>query len=149
MNPKVFDIFLSILDTGEMKTNKGDSVSFKNAMILFTTNLGYSSGYSKDGLGFVNTSSVKEDILEAVKKHFRPEFINRIDDIIVFNSLDDSIAERLIERYKKEYEASSGLKFELDEKDIEEIKTEADIPEYGARGLKRAVRKQLLKVANK
>lgn len=145
-HPDIFDVFLSILDKGEMKTNKGDLVSFRNCIILFTTNIGYSSGFSKEqGLGFNRYKIKSEEIIEKVKKHFRPEFINRVSEIILFNSLDERVIDKLVERYRKEYELSSGEKVEFNEADIEEIKKEADVKEYGARGIQRAVRKQYLK----
>jgi ATP-dependent Clp protease ATP-binding subunit ClpB len=149
-HPKVFDSLLSILDCGEMKDNFGNLVSFKNAIIIFTTNLGYKAGFSENkGLGFVSKSTTSEDILDSVKKHFRPEFINRINDIVVFNSLTDEIGKTLVDRYVAEFSGYSGLSFNLSEDDYNEIIKDANIPEYGARGLKRCVQKHLIKMASK
>lgn len=132
-----------------MTDNHKNRVSFRNAIIIFTTNLGYDKDFSKQkGVGFVKHKTESSDIREVVEKHFRPEFINRIDDIIVFNGLDDSIAEKLINRYLEEYRVYSEFKEEITftKEDIEEIKKVSEIETYGARGLKRAVRKQILKV---
>jgi len=146
-HPKVFDTILNILDTGEMTDNHKNRVSFRNAIIIFTTNLGYDKDFAKlKGIGFVKHKTEQNDIKEAVEKHFRPEFINRIDDIIVFNGLTSEIASVLIERYKNEYLKTIELKKEviLSEEDFKAIKDIANIETYGARGLKRAIRKQLL-----
>lgn len=146
-HPKVFDTILNILDTGEMTDNHKNRISFRNAIIIFTTNLGYDKDFAKEkGIGFAKHKTDAGDIKESVEKHFRPEFINRIDDIIVFNGLDKSIASTLIERYKNEYLANMESKDELvfTDEDINTIVTAAEIEVYGARGLKRAVRKQIL-----
>jgi ATP-dependent Clp protease ATP-binding subunit ClpA len=151
-HPKVFDTILNILDTGEMTDNHKNRVSFRNTIIIFTTNLGYDKDFAKSkGVGFVKTKTTSVDIKEEVEKHFRPEFINRIDEIVVFNGLTNEIAQILINRYAKEYEKSmnlgSELEFTMD--DIAEIITTAEIEAFGARGLKRAVRKQVLKVLDR
>jgi len=151
-HPKVFDTILNILDTGEMTDNHKNRVSFRNTIIIFTTNLGYDKDFAKSrGVGFVKNKTTSEDIKESVESHFRPEFINRIDDIIIFNGLNKDIAQNLIMRYAKEYEDSMELKDELvfTMDDIAEIITVADIETFGARGLKRAVRKQVLKVLDR
>lgn len=151
-HPKVFDTILNILDTGEMTDNHKNRVSFRNAIIIFTTNLGYDKDFAKaKGVGFVKHKTENSDIKLEVEKHFRPEFINRIDDIIVFNGLTKEIATTLIERYKDEYlknmESKEDLSF--NQEDIDNIVKVAEIEVYGARGLKRAVRKQLLVVLDR
>jgi ATP-dependent Clp protease ATP-binding subunit ClpA len=146
-HPKVFDTVLNILDTGEMTDNHKNRVSFRNAIIIFTTNLGYDKDFAKiKGIGFVKNKTENSDIKSAVEKHFRPEFINRIDEIIVFNGLNKDIASTLIERYKNEYLLNMETKQELvfTQEDIDNIVKVAEIEVYGARGLKRAVRKQIL-----
>jgi ATP-dependent Clp protease ATP-binding subunit ClpA len=151
-HPKVFDTILNILDTGEMTDNHKNRVSFRNAIIIFTTNLGYDKDFSKEkGIGFVKHKTEAADIKEAVTKHFRPEFINRIDDIIVFNGLTEEVAETLIKRYVEDYRKSMELDTDilLNDEDIKEIIQVSEIKTYGARGLKRAVRKQLLKVLDR
>jgi ATP-dependent Clp protease ATP-binding subunit ClpC len=146
-HPKVFDTILNVLDTGEMTDNHKNRVSFRNAIIIFTTNLGYDKDFAKvKGIGFVKNKTENSDIKSAVEKHFRPEFVNRIDDIIVFNGLNKDIASTLIERYKNEYLLNMETKQELvfTQEDIDNIVKVAEIEVYGARGLKRAVRKQIL-----
>ncbi len=148
-HPKVFDTLLNILDTGEMTDNHKNRVSFRNAIIIFTTNLGYEKDFAKaKGVGFVKSKTENTDIKNAVEKHFRPEFINRIDEIVVFNGLNQDVADSLIERYLNDYKDLMVTKedIKLTKEDVEEIKKIAEIEVYGARGLKRAVRKQMLKV---
>lgn len=143
----IYDVLLNILDAGEMTDNSGNRVSFKNAVIIFTTNLGYQSGFSKaKGLGFNRYTTSTEDIEEAIKKNFRPEFINRIEEIITFNSLTKDIAKTLIERYRKEYCQKGQSEYVFTDTDIDEIINRSNIEEYGARGLKRAVRTQIMNV---
>jgi ATP-dependent Clp protease ATP-binding subunit ClpA len=151
-HPKVFDTLLNILDTGEMTDNHKNRVSFRNAIIIFTTNLGYGKDFAKaKGSGFVKQKTELSQIRESVEKHFRPEFINRIDEIIVFNGLTNDVSDTLIERYKNDYlqtmEMVKTVKFNKTDK--EEILKIADVETYGARGLKRAVRKQMLVVLDR
>jgi len=151
-HPKVFDTILNVLDTGEMTDNHKNRVSFRNAIIIFTTNLGYTKDFAKQkGVGFVKHKTESVDIKEEVEKHFRPEFINRIDDIIVFNGLTKDIATTLIKRYADEYRANMEMKDEIvfSQEDIDNIVKVAEIEVYGARGLKRAVRKQILVVLDR
>jgi len=151
-HPKVFDTILNILDTGEMTDNHKNRVSFRNAIIVFTTNLGYDKDFSKEkGIGFVKHKTESADIKEAVTKHFRPEFINRIDDIIVFNGLTEEVAETLINRYVQEYKKSMEMTedIKLTAEEVKEIIEKSEIKTYGARGLKRAVRKEMLKVLDR
>jgi len=149
MHPKVFDTLLNILDTGEMNDNHGNRVSFRNALIIFTTNLGYGKDFAKaKGQGVVRHRTGTMEIRESVEKHFRPEFINRLDEIIVYQGLTNEIAEELILRYKEDYtkNMTTETKIKFKKKDIEEIIKLADIESYGARGLRRAVKKQISKV---
>jgi ATP-dependent Clp protease ATP-binding subunit ClpB len=151
-HPKVFDTILNVLDTGEMTDNHKNRVSFRNAIIIFTTNLGYTKDFAKQkGVGFVKHKTESVDIKEEVESHFRPEFINRIDDIIVFNGLTKDIATTLIKRYADEYRANMEMKDEIvfSQEDIDNIVKVAEIEVYGARGLKRAVRKQILVVLDR
>jgi ATP-dependent Clp protease ATP-binding subunit ClpA len=146
-HPKVFDTLLNILEEGEMTDNHKNRVSFRNAIVIFTTNLGYEKDFAKArGIGFVKTKTEGNDIKDAVEKHFRPEFVNRIDEIIVFNGLTKDIASQLIERYKGDYLSNMETKEDLvfTQEDIDNIVKVAEIETYGARGLKRAVRKQIL-----
>ena len=145
-HPDVMKILLNILDGGEMTDNKGNHVSFRNAIIVFTTNLGCTHTTGKNvGMGVVKTMEDKDrNIMSAIRGFFTPEFLGRMDDIVVFNSLTNDIAETLIERYRKQYCETADIDVQLNEDDIKAIIKDAKIETAGARGLKRAVRKQLV-----
>ena len=150
-HPSIMKVLLKILDEGEMNDNNGRKVSFRNAIIVFTTNLGYTTAEleaTESGIGFVKTSSSddqKKKIEGAIKKHFTPEFLGRIDDIIVFDRLTDEIIDILIKRYVDFFNEIAGKNIELDDSDRESIRELANINTAGARGLKRAVRTVLSK----
>ena len=145
-HPTIFDAVLNILDTGEMSDNYGNRISFRSAIIILTSNLGFGGEYAKAEI-IDQFSTEKDRIFAAISKHFRPEFVNRLDDIIYFNRLSPRVADVLIERYRQQYlsmlEVTVDIPFSVLDK--KEILTNANINEYGARGLKRAVRKQLLR----
>lgn len=148
----VYKVLLNILDAGEMTDNKGTRVSFRNSIILFTTNLGYDLKFAEEkGLGFIKTKGESHDIMKSIEKHFAPEFIGRLDDIIVYNNLTDEIANTLIDRYLKEYannsDAAKLVKF--NKADIDEIVNRARIKETGARSLKKAVKYQISEVIDR
>ena len=145
-HPDVMKILLNILDSGEMTDNKGNHVSFRNAIIVFTTNLGCTHNTGKNvGMGVIKTVEDKDrNIMSAIKGFFTPEFLGRMDDIVMFNSLTNDIAETLIERYRKQYCEAADIDVQLNEEDIKAIIKDAKIETAGARGLKRAVRKQLV-----
>lgn len=144
-------IILNILDEGEMVDNKGNKVSFKNAIIVFTTNLGCDKTTGKaTGAGLIKT--VKDsgnNIMKAIEDHFSPEFLGRLDDIVFYNPLSKDIATTLINRYLAEYNKSSGLNTEFTQEDIDKIVDECDIETRGARGLRKAVRKHIVAVEDR
>lgn len=144
-HPVIFDSILNILDTGEMSDNYGNRISFRSAIIILTSNLGFGAQYENVDSSAWHVSE-NERVLDAIKGHFRPEFINRLDDIIYFNRLSNRVADMLIERYRKDYVSllDANQPIEFSAQDIQEIQSMANIKEYGARGLKRAVRKKLL-----
>lgn len=142
----VWKVLLNILDEGEMKDNKGNSVSFRNCIIIFTTNLGCTKDTGKaTGMGFVKTTrdSNSSEIMKAIESYFKPEFLGRLDDIIMFDRLPKSIIEKLIERYREFYANASGLDIKLNQQDIDAITKDAHIETAGARGLMKSVRKRI------
>ena len=141
-------VLLNILDTGEMKDNKGNRVSFKNAIIVFTTNLGCNKDTNKAvGSGLIKTvKDTSNQIEKAIQDFMSPEFLGRLDDIVYYNSLTDDIYNTLINRYLNDYNKRSGLNVSFDESDIKKIKEESKIETQGARGLRKAVRKQICEV---
>jgi len=149
-HPSIQKILLNILDTGEMQDNKGNRVSFRNTIIIFTTNLGcnHKTGLAT-GMGFIKSTvgSGKNDILKAIKDYFSPEFLGRLDDIVYYNSLSKDVLTQLIIRYSDEYKNRSTRPevkaINLTEADIEDIFKEANIETQGARGVRKAVQKKL------
>jgi ATP-dependent Clp protease ATP-binding subunit ClpA len=153
-HPSVQKIILNILDEGEMKDNKGNSISFRNCVIIFTTNLGCTKDTGKAvGSGFiksVSNSGTSNEIMKAIENYFRPEFLGRLDDIVMFNSLPESIIRTLIDRYLNEYKEQCGdLNVTFNEDDYKEIIKEANIGVRGARGVRKAVKKQIIKVEDR
>lgn len=141
-------VLLNILDTGEMKDNKGNKVSFKNAIIVFTTNLGCNKDTNKAvGSGLIKTvKDTSNQIEKAIQDFMSPEFLGRLDDIVYYNPLTDDIYNVLINRYLDDYNKRSGLNVSFDESDLKRIKEESKIETQGARGLRKAVRKQICEV---
>lgn len=147
-HPDVFNILLQVLDDGVLTDSQGRHVDFKNTVIIMTSNLGAVYNEKKQNLGF--TSSESKDCgdesekrsLEALKRTFRPEFINRIDDIIVFKSLDGDSIEKiaaLMLREIKERTIEMGIELDFDESVIKFVAKEGFDKQYGARPLRRAI----------
>ncbi|AEF16358.1 MULTISPECIES: AAA family ATPase [Thermoanaerobacterium] len=151
-HPDVFNILLQILDDGRLTDSKGRTVDFKNTLIIMTSNVGAQLIKKQTTLGFMPESNaekesyekMKENILEELKKSFRPEFLNRIDDIIVFRQLtqDDirKITDLMIADLNKRLKDNNiSLEFTDDAK--EELLKEGYDVTYGARPLRRAIQK--------
>lgn len=141
-HPDVFNVLLQILDDGRITDSKGVTVDFKNTIIILTSNLGaqYAFEYAKE------PEILHEKYMEEVKKHFRPEFINRIDDIVVFNALDEKAFIKIARKFVGE------LAHRLEEKDIHLHLTDAAYdkiaengvdPVFGARPMKRYIQRYL------
>ncbi len=141
-NSEIFDLLLQVLDEGRLTDSKGRLVSFKNALIILTSNLGAGESDKKQVLGFGSSDNEVLNIQNAVKKHFRPEFINRLDDIVVFNSLSkedcydiaDIYINELIKRLK-----DNEISLIVENSAVDYIVESSYSKEYGARPIKRAV----------
>jgi ATP-dependent Clp protease ATP-binding subunit ClpB len=143
-HPDVFNVLLQVLDDGRLTDGQGRTVDFRNTVIVMTSNLG--SQMIQEMSGEENYDAMKAAVMEIVGTHFRPEFINRIDDVVVFHPLD-----------REQIRAIAGLQTEilrkrLRERDIGLVITDAALdqlgaagfdPVYGARPLKRAIQSQL------
>ena len=147
-HPDVFNIMLQVLDDGVLTDSQGRKVDFKNTVIIMTSNVGAATLSAPRSLGF---SEAKEDndkkasdarVMGALKSTFRPEFINRIDDIIIFNRLDkegiEKIASLMLEDVAGRI-ADLGVSVTFDSSLIEFISKEGFDPEYGARPLRRTI----------
>ena len=135
----VFNIFLQILDDGRLTDNKGKTVDFKNTLIIMTSNIG--SHYlleAKDNI----TEETKELVMNEMKLKFKPEFLNRVDDIITFKMLNIKEIKKIVEIFIKSLEnrlKEKNIKIELTESAKEVIANEGYDPVYGARPLKRYI----------
>ena len=150
-HPDVFNMLLQILEDGVLTDSQGRKVSFKNSIIIMTSNVGASKiTDEKQALGFHKDNgekpSIEELVMPDLKKTFKPEFLNRLDEIIVFNQLEQSdiyeIAKRMLKSLQKR---SKDLDIELDftDKAIEEISKEGFDKVYGARPLRRAIQSKI------
>ena len=155
-HPDVFNILLQILDDGRLTDSKGRTVDFKNSILIMTSNAGAKTIRKQKTLGFSSVNKdeadkneyekMKENIMEELKKLFRPEFLNRIDDIIVFHSLNKENINQIVRLMCKTLVNRLNdleITLELDEKAIGLIAKEGFDVEYGARPLKRAIQKEL------
>lgn len=139
----VFNILLQALDDGRMTDGQGRTVDFKNTVIIMTSNLGSQEIMNRQG---EDPDVVKEAVMDEVKKHFRPEFINRIDEIVVFNALDQKaireIARIQIRKLAKRME-QQNIGLDVTEAALDEIGKVGFDPLFGARPLRRAVQDYL------
>ncbi len=142
-HPDVFNVLLQALDDGRMTDGQGRTVDFKNTVIVMTSNLGSQEIQSGQDKSF---SEVKDLVMGEVRNHFRPEFINRIDEIIVFNPLDQSairdIARIQIRRLAQRMEAQN-IGLEVTDVALDEVAKVGFDPLFGARPLKRAIQDHL------
>ena len=137
-HPDVFNVLLQILDDGRITDSKGVTVGFKNTIIILTSNLG--SQYAFE------SGDVHDKYMEEVKRHFKPEFINRIDEIIVFNALDDSafikIAHKFVGLLQKRL-AERDITLHVSDAVYNQIAKMGVDPVYGARPMKRYIQRNL------
>jgi len=149
-HPDVFNILLQILEDGLLTDSFGRKVNFKNTVIIMTSNIGTAQIRKSAGLGFkldegqINYERMKEKLLEEVKKVFNPEFLNRVDEIIVFNPLSKEDMEKIVDIQLKDIEErlkEKKLRISIDQAGKELLVEEGFDPEYGARPIKRAIRR--------
>jgi ATP-dependent Clp protease ATP-binding subunit ClpB len=143
---EVFNIFLQIFDDGRLTDGQGRTVDFKNTVIIMTSNIG--SQYILDYIGSDEESykKMKDKVLDVLRGHFRPEFLNRVDEIVVFRSLDKDQLIRIIDiqlsRLKNRL-AERRIELELTDRAKEYIATIGYNPTYGARPLKRIIQREI------
>ena len=155
-HPDVFNMLLQILDDGVLTDSQGRKVDFKNCIIIMTSNVGAklitNEGASalgfkgEDNGGTMSREDIRSAVMGELKKCFRPEFLNRVDDIIVFEQLDKEdikeIARRLLKTLKNRVH-DMGIELDFDDSAIDKIADEGFDPVYGARPLKRAIQSQI------
>ena len=151
-HPDVFNMLLQVLDEGRLTDAQGHVISFRNTIIIGTSNIGseklaekHEIGF-KPGPGIISHDEAKEMVLSEVKKYFKPEFLNRLDDMIVFHSLTrehishilDILLNKLLKRLEEE-----GLSLEIGPEIKEKLATDGYDPKFGARPLKRAIEREI------
>jgi ATP-dependent Clp protease ATP-binding subunit ClpB len=145
-HPDVFNVLLQLLDDGRLTDGQGRTVDFKNTVVILTSNIG-SHHYGDSFLEAEKFEEVKTKVIEELKFHFRPEFINRLDDIVVFRALGVPQIKQIVEiqlaglvdRLK-----DRRITLELTDAAKTQIATAGYDPVYGARPLKRAIQKEIL-----
>ena len=138
-HPDVFNVLLQVLDDGRMTDGQGRTVDFKNTVIVMTSNLGSSEIQEMIG---ESRESVKNAVMTEVREHFRPEFINRIDEIVIFNSLGSEAIRRIAAIQLKSLQArvaAQDVTLEVTDEAMAELAEAGFDPHYGARPLKRAI----------
>ncbi|HMK13683.1 MAG TPA: ATP-dependent chaperone ClpB [Burkholderiales bacterium] len=142
-HPDVFNVLLQVLDDGRMTDGQGRTVDFKNTVIVMTSNLGSQMIQQMAGDDY---QVIKLAVLAEVKTYFRPEFINRIDDVVVFHALDEkdikSIA-RIQLKFVEKRLAQMDIRLEISDSALDELAKTGFDPVFGARPLKRAIQSQI------
>lgn len=145
-HPAIFDILLSILDEGRIVDNYGRLTNFKNTIIIMTSNLGASN---TQPIGYNNTEEASSRYISAIEKHFRPEFINRVDSLVLFRNLNANdirkiTLKELDELKNREGFTKRGLTLAFSDELIEHITKVGFDEKYGARPLQRAIEHRLV-----
>ncbi|EJL6793327.1 ATP-dependent chaperone ClpB [Vibrio alginolyticus] len=143
-HPDVFNILLQVLDDGRLTDGQGRTVDFRNTVVIMTSNLG--SSRIQENFATLDYQGIKSEVMDVVSKHFRPEFLNRVDEIVVFHPLGQehikSIASIQLERLAKRLE-EKGYQLEVSNKALDLIAQVGFDPVYGARPLKRAIQQNV------
>lgn len=153
-HPEVFNVLLQVLDNGRLTDSKGRVVNFKNTIIVMTSNIGAQyidkmekMGFGERGSNEETYSNIKDKVLESLKDFFSPEFLNRVDDIIVFDVLPLEAIREIVKiqvDFVRERLAMKEISLELSDSAYEYIAKEGYSPQYGARPLKRLIQNKIL-----
>ena len=152
-HPEVFNVLLQVLDDGRLTDSKGRIVNFKNTVIIMTSNIGSQFIERMEGMGFTkNTTTedyanMKDKVMENLKDHFRPEFLNRIDEIILFDILTPEVIKEIVNirvGVVKERLLAKGIQLEINEEALVYLAKEGYNPHYGARPLNRVIQTKIL-----
>jgi ATP-dependent Clp protease ATP-binding subunit ClpC len=152
-HPEVFNVLLQVIDEGRLTDGKGRMVNFKNTIIILTSNIGSQFVEKMESIGFSNRntlqdySNMKEKVMEALKDNFRPEFLNRLDETIVFDVLSEEAIKEIVNlRIKVVMDrlASKGINFEISDEALSYLAKEGYDPHYGARPINRLIQNKIL-----
>ncbi len=153
-HPEVFNLLLQVLDEGKLTDNKGRVANFKNAIIIMTSNIGSQYIQKMQGFGFANSiegvseySSVKEKVSDSLKDYFKPEFLNRLDDIIIFDVLTRENIEKIVRLQLDEVNkrlSDKDIILQVSDEAVKFIGEKSFDPLYGARPIRRYVQTHIL-----
>ena len=152
-HPDVFNILLQLLDDGRLTDNKGRTVNFNNTIIIMTSNIGsaHISNFNNNVDNF-DKEKIHSLILSELKSSFRPEFLNRIDETIIFNALSKEVITKIVEFQINELNNNliqKEIKLDISPYAVEYLSTKGFDPQYGARPIKRLVQKEILNQLSK
>ncbi len=151
-HPDVFNVLLQILEDGRLTDGHGRTVDFRNTVVIMTSNLGTSElgrqpfGFRRDSRNAIDEERLRESVQDALKRAFRPEFLNRIDEIIIFNPLTEEQIGQIVGLMAAEVQkrlADRSITFELTPEARQWLAREGFDPTFGARPLRRAVQRHL------
>jgi len=153
-HPDVFNILLQVLDSGTLTDAKGRAVNFKNTVIILTSNIGSQFIDKMESIGFgqnkddkENYRDAKDNVMKALKDNFRPEFINRLDEIVIFDILSPEVIKEIVNiqiGIVRKRLIEKEIKFNLSESILSYLSKEGYNPQYGARPLKRLIQNKIL-----
>lgn len=152
-HPEVFNVLLQVLDDGRMTDAKGRVVNFKNSIIIMTSNIGSQFIEKMETIGFTNNTTVddykatKEKVLASLKDHFRPEFLNRLDEIIVFDVLSPEVIRNIVDfkiKIVRDRLLSKDIVMDISDEALDYLAKEGYNPHYGARPLNRLIQEKIL-----
>lgn len=139
-HPDVFNVLLQILDDGRITDSKGVTIDFKNTILIMTSNLG--SQYAFD----TNQSEIESNYKKEIQRFFKPEFINRIDEIVIFNALQEEVLGKIAHKFMNELTTrlmKKDIQLEVKESVYEQIASQGVDPAFGARPMKRYIQKHI------
>ncbi|XTZ20369.1 MAG: AAA family ATPase, partial [cyanobacterium endosymbiont of Rhopalodia fuxianensis] len=141
----VFNVLLQVLDDGRITDSQGRVIDFRNAIIVMTSNIGSSHilNLTQDDTDY---EEMRKKVLQSLRKHFRPEFLNRIDDLIIFHTLKKTELRQIVRLQIKRIEKllkEQKIRIKLTESALDHIVNSGYDPVYGARPLKRAIQREL------
>ncbi|MBP6060556.1 MAG: AAA family ATPase [Candidatus Pacebacteria bacterium] len=152
-HPEVFNMLLQVIDEGRLTDGKGRVVNFKNTIIILTSNIGSQFVEKMESIGFSNNSkkddysNMKDKVMESLKDNFRPEFLNRLDEVIVFDILSPEAIKEIVKlriQVVKDRLTVKGINLDINEEALGYLATEGYNPHYGARPLNRLIQNKIL-----
>lgn len=152
-HPEVFNVLLQVLDEGRLTDAKGRIVNFKNTVIILTSNIGSNLIDKMESLGFTNKNKkdeyaqTKDKLLGSLKDHFRPEFLNRLDDIIIFDVLSPEVIRSIVDvkiQVIRERLLAKDIELDISSEALNHLAKEGYDPHYGARPLNRLIQNKIL-----